>query len=278
MTASAAVDRCWSVMWSLLRGAAQLKQPHEAELGRRYVEVVSENLGQPGFRELLITAHDVDARRDLIFALVAEGRRRNLVRRPTSEAADGRRAEVVDLAGTGRGHLSDAVAAALAVPLATEWHSLIFEPDAYWRGETHRVGDRPASLIRLVDELIELGARQILLVSATAAAPGAHALAPPRLHGRARLGEYLQSSEAAVVRDATTTTGGVRIFTIQPVHNPIGPFDFEGGFDDRSHRWLPLTELMSRGYEDAYRQFIGPVVGASGERLQPPLTGRRSSN
>jgi hypothetical protein len=29
----------------------------------------------------------------------------------------------------------------------------------------------------------------------------------------------------------------------------------------------PLKELMDRGYEDAYRQFIEPVVGASGEQL-----------
>jgi len=74
-------------------------------------------------------------------------------------------------------------------------------------------------------------------------------------------------SEAAIFRDATTTTGGVRIYTIRPVHNPIGPFDFAGGFDDRSHRAQPLAELMARGYEDAYHQFVEPVVGASGERV-----------
>ena len=28
-----------------------------------------------------------------------------------------------------------------------------------------------------------------------------------------------------------------------------------------------LDELMERGYEDAYRQFIEPVVGASGDRM-----------
>ena len=28
-----------------------------------------------------------------------------------------------------------------------------------------------------------------------------------------------------------------------------------------------LDELMERGYEDAYRQFIEPVLGASGERI-----------
>ena len=170
-----------------------------------------------------------------------------------------------DLAGVAREYLPDAVAAALSVPLATDWRSVTFAPDAYWRGETHRLCDRPGSLVRLVDELIDLGVEQIVLVSAAPESPGPHALATPRLDGRGRLGEFVQSSEAAILRDATTTTGGVRMFTIRPAHNPIGPFDFAGGFDDRSDRRQPLAELMNRGYEDAYHQFIEPVVGASGE-------------
>src|SRR5262249_26418144 len=84
LSSTAAVDRCWRVMWDLVRGAAQLPQPTPAELGRRYAEMLAENLGQPGFRELVVTVHDVDARRDLVFALVAESRRRDLVRRATS--------------------------------------------------------------------------------------------------------------------------------------------------------------------------------------------------
>jgi len=267
LSSASVIDQCWHVMWDLLRGAAPLKQPPQAELGRRYVEMLADNLGQPGFRELLIGVHDVDAHRDLVFALVAESRRRSLVRRPTSTAADSRRAEVFDLAGVARDYLPDAVGAALSVPMATDWRSVTFAPDAYWRGETHRLCDRPGCLIRLVDELIDLGAEQIILVSAAPQSPGPHALAAPRLDARARLGEYMQSSEAAIVRDATTTTGGVRMFTIRPAHNPIGPFDFHGGFDDRSHRRQGLGELMNRGYEDAYHQFIEPVVGASGERM-----------
>src|SRR5262249_5744277 len=149
-----------------------------------------------------------------------------------SDAAEARRAEVFDLSGVAREHLPDAVAAALTVPLATDWHPVTFAPDAYWRGETHRLGDRPACLIRLVDELVDLEVEQIVLASAAPAAPGPHALAAPRLDGRGRLGEYVVSSEAAVVRDATTTTGGIRIFTIRPAHNPTGPFDFDGGYDD----------------------------------------------
>ena len=220
--------------------------PH-ADLGRRYTEMLTENLGQPGFRELLLAVHDVDAHRDLIFAVVAESRRRDLFRRSTTESADARRAEVFDLAGVARDHVVDAVAAALTVPLATDWHAVTFPPDAYWRGETHRLGDRPANLIRIVDELIDLGVEQIVLVSAAPESPGPHALADVRIDGRGRLGEYVQSTEAGVLRDATTTTAGVRIFTIRPAHNAIGPFDFGGGYDDRSHRRQPLTELMSHG-------------------------------
>jgi hypothetical protein len=44
--------------------------------------------------------------------------------------------------------------------------------------------------------------------------------------------------------------------------------DFRGVRDERSDRGYSLAELVDRGYEDAYRQFIDPVVGASGERIQ----------
>lgn len=269
LSATPAIARCWNGVWDLVRGAAQLKQPHASELGRRYTELLTENIGQPGFRELLIVAHDVDAGRDLVFALVSETRRRGLVRRATTRAAEARQAEVLDLSGLAREHLSDAVGAALTIPLATDLHPIRFAPDSYWRGETHRLCDRPASLERLVEELTALAVEQVVLVSSAPESPGPHALAQPRLEGRARIGEYLQSSEAATVRDVIERVRdtGLRIFTIRPQHNPIGPFDFDGGFDDRSDRPQPLAELMSRGYQDAYHQFIEPVVGASGERV-----------
>jgi hypothetical protein len=231
--------------------------------------MLSDNLGQPGFRELLIAVHDLDAHRDLVFALVSESRRRGLFRRPTSAEADVRRAEVFDLAGASRDHLADAVGAALTIPLASDAHFITFAPDAYWRGETHRICDRPGSLLRLLDELIELGVEQMVLVSAAPESGGPHELRAPRVDGRGRLGDYLQSADAAIVRDVMRAAAarGARIFAIRPAHNPIGPFDFRGGFDDRSDRRQPLAELMSRGYEDAYRQFIEPVVGASGDRV-----------
>jgi hypothetical protein len=258
-------------MWDLLRGAAALREPPPAELARRYVDLLVDNLGQPGFRELLVAVHDLDAHRDLVFALVEESRRRNMIRRGSTVAADARRAEVLDLSGSARGHLADAMAASLSVPIVTDPHTMTFAPDAYWRGETHRLCDRPGSLTRILEELADLGVEQAVIVSASPELLGPHALAAGRLDGKGRVGEYLQSAEAAAVRDAARLAAarvtGLSTFTIRPGHNPIGPFDFGGEYDDRSDRRQPLTELMSLGYEDAYHQFIEPVVGASGERV-----------
>ncbi len=268
LAAEPGIEHCWGVMWDLIRGATRLRPPSRVDLARRYVELLIENLGQPGFRELFVTVHDLDARRDLVFALVSDPRRRDLLRRATSEEADARRAEVFDLAGLARDHLSDAVAASLALPLGAEPHPVTFATDGYWRGETHRLCDRPGSVLRLIEELAFVEVEQIILVSAVADSPGPHALAPARLDGRGRIGEYLQSFEAAAVRDASQwSIDTAQVYVVRPAHNPVGPLDFDGGFDDRSDRRQGLAELMSRGYEDAYHQFIEPVVGASGERV-----------
>jgi hypothetical protein len=269
LTAEPAIALCWATLWELIRGATQLKEPARIDLARRYAELLADNLGQPGFRELLIVAHDVDAGRDLVFALVHEGRRRDLLRRARSEDAEARRAAVLDLAGIGRDHLPDAVAGALTVPLASSFHAIHFSPDGYWRGERHRLADRPSALGRVVAELSDLHVEQIVLVSSAPESPGPHTLAAVRLDGRGRIGEYLRSTEAAIVHDvvAQVRNGEPRIYVIQPEYNPIGPLDFADAFDDRSARRPSLTELMSRGYEDAYRQFIEPVVGASGDRV-----------
>ncbi len=254
-------EHCWRVLWQRL-GGGQVKRPPPAELSRRYAELLADNLDQPGFRELVIVVHDLDAHRDLVCALVAEHRRGAFFRRATSTEAEVRRAEALDLAGASREFVADAVAGALAVPLVTEPHPLRFQPESFWRGETHRLCDRPASLGRLLDELADLDVEQVILVSAAPEAPGPHTLAAPRLDGRGRVGEYLQSAESAAVSDAARSAAArlSRVFVVRPAHNPIGPFDVAGGFDERSDRRQSLGELMSRGYEDAYRQFIEPIV------------------
>jgi hypothetical protein len=233
--------------------------------------MLTENVGQPGFRELLIVAHDLDARRDLTFALLSEGHRIRFFGRRTarSEHTDA----MLDLAATGRDHVLDALAAALALPLATEPHVITFAPEAYWRGESHRLCDRPSSTARLLEEVAAAGVEQVILVSAAPALEGPHSLTPARGDAKGRGNELLVSMETAALRDAHATAAGAGlfpggVFQIRPPHNPLGPLDFAGCYDARSDRQQTVAELVDRGYEDAYRQFIEPIVGASGEVVE----------
>src|SRR5262245_43394583 len=236
--------------WAFIHGATPLPQPPADELSRRYGELLAENLGQPGYRELILTAHDLETRRDLVFALINADGRAKFFGAHSGELDGGRRAELVDLAGTGRDHVMDAIAAALSVPILTEPHLVTFGTDTFWRGETHRACDRPAALVRLLEEVSAAGAEQVIMVSADAPLDRAHALSARQVDPRALLADYLAGEETASTRDALTALfdrfSGV--FQIQPAHNPIAPFDFAGSYDERSDRVQPLKELMDRGY------------------------------
>jgi hypothetical protein len=93
---------------------------------------------------------------------------------------------------------------------------------------------------------------------------------------RGRSAEPLVSFEAAGLRDVLEHSAGrfAGLFVIRPAHNPVGPLDFGGVYDERSDRRYTLGELVDRGYEDAYRQFIEPVVGGSGDRLEAVYKGQ----
>ena len=258
-------------LWTLMRGAASITRPGPTDLGQRYTELLTENLGQPGFCELLVTAHDLDGRRDLVFALLSEPYRRRFFGRRVGESEGDRHLEALDLAGGARRHGFDALAAALSLPAATEPWLVRFTSGSSWRGETHRVCDRPDAIGRLLDEVARAGAEQVILVSASPGPTGPHALGAGRRDGRGRIGEALSASESAAVRDAVTSRAGLfqAVFEIHPTHNPLGPFDFAGCYDERSDREQALAELLDRGYDDGHQQFVGPVVGASGEQIEP---------
>lgn len=264
------IDRCSAELWNLIRGAAPLASPPADELGRRYLELLAENLGQPGFRELLLTVHDVDARRDLIFGLLGTSYRGRFFSRPGVEANATRSVEAFDLMGAARDHALDALNAAVAVPAACESHLITFAPEGPWRGETHRVCDRPGALQRLIEEVAAAGAEQIVIVAASPLPGRPHELSAGRADVRGRASEPLAAFEAAALRDVVEHAAGrfAGLFMIRPVHNPVGPLDFAGIYDERSDRIHTIAELVDRGYEDAYRQFIEPVVAATGDRIE----------
>jgi hypothetical protein len=258
-----------SAVWQLIRGAESVTPPPLDRIGGRYADVLIESLGQPGFRELIVIATDVDSRRDLIGALVSEAYAPPfMAARPDRD----RRAEVLDFAGAGRERAIDLVAAALTPAVGFDPWLVTFAPDSHWRGETHRMIDRPGTVHRLLEEVAAAGVTQIVVVSACAVESDPHHLRAAPLDPRQRLGEFIVAAEAAALRDALEMAR-LRfdaVFTIRPAHNALGPFDFAGAYDQASDRRQEFTELIDRGYEDASHQFIAPVVGASGEYLAQP--------
>jgi hypothetical protein len=267
-----AVSAGLTALWHILRGGAAIGAPDAADLGRRYTDLLAEHLGSPGFRELVLVVHDLDVRRDMVFGLVREPYRRALFAATTATAA--RRAEAHDLGGLAREQVADVLAAALTPPALCQPRLVTFATDTLWRGESHRLADRPASLGRLVEEAAAAGAEQMILVSAAPVPAGPHELRPVRDDALGRVGEQLASAESAAVADALRQLQGRfhGTYVIRPAHNPVRPLDLSGATDERSDREFSLAELMELGYEDAYRQFIDPVLGASGERLQEPTT------
>ena len=263
--ATRAVQVFSQTIWQLIRGASRDPQP-PPDSGRRYADVLADSLGQPGFRELMIVATDLDARGDVVAALLREPYRRDFM---APRAGRERRAEAFDLAGAGREHALDLMAAALTPPVVCEPRLVTFASDGFWRGETHRLCDRPGAVLRLFDELAAAAVSQLIVVTAIPTAFVPHRLRTPRLDVRSRLGEFLAASEAAALHDAINVAR-LRFDTcylIRPAHNPVGPFDGNGAYDEASDRRHSIAELTERGYEDAYHQFIEPVVGASGDQM-----------
>ncbi|MGE5360346.1 MAG: patatin-like phospholipase family protein [Bacteroidales bacterium] len=268
-------------VWRALAGGPIGKQPDDRDLSARYSELLADNLGQPRFRELLLVVHDLDARRDLAFALLGDRLRKDFFGKRVFASSSGaaeslrgrpRNAEAFDLAGLARDRLLDVLSASLRLPVATDAHEVAFPVDGYWRGETHRLVHRPESISRLIEEATEAGAVQIIVVTAVAEPSGPHTRGVRDGDARSRIGEYLSSAEGAAVRDAVrgALDASKQIYLVQPAYNPLNALDFAGRYDTLSDRQFTLAELVERGYEDAYRQFIEPVVAAGGEQLGQP--------
>jgi patatin-like phospholipase len=254
-------------LWKLVRGASHEPRPAQAEIGRRYVDVLTDNFGQPGFREVLVGVHDLDARRDLVGSVLPPPARAAFEERRA--AAGAREAEVVDFTGPQRELVVDFLIGALRPPIVVAPQPVHFPMESYWRGEIHRLCDRPELAFRLVDEVAGVGVEQVILVCPAPPPAQPHGMRGRPIDVRARIGELVRSIETAVLHDCATiaATRFSGVFVIRPGHNPIGPFDFAGVYDEASDRQRTARELIQQGYDDAYRQFIEPVV-AAGERLE----------
>ncbi len=285
LDAGPGLERLKRSLWAVARGVALSGgAPSEAELGRRYVALLSENLGEPGFRELVLRAADLDRGDALAFVLLRDGHGGR------STAREGVLADAVDLrAGGNDALLFDALATGLLCPMAMPLRRVSFPKGAVHAGETHRLTDSTFAGGCGIREALAAGAEQLIVVTGVPerVAPLARRRGPlARLDGAVRA---LERRAAGEVDDAWRVNrmigtlgnrGGDRraswedpatgraysdvdLWVIRPERRALGPMELDGASDPSTEVLQTTDDLLELGFRDAYRQFVEPVVGQS---------------
>jgi hypothetical protein len=294
--------RLADALWHVARGSAvSTRAPGEADLGRRYVALAAENLGQPGFRELIVRTADLETGGVLPFVLLGpEGRQAF-----ATAAAPGRRARGLGLAGavdlTAPDYaelLFPAVFTGVLPPFTAGLARVSFPKGGLHAGETHRLSDATlAGGCGLAEELAA-GAEQVIVA---APLPDAHNPGHRRRGPRAAAGAALATLErqavesellAAERNNRMVETLGHRaedgrrawedpatgrthheftLYVVRPARRALGPLDLDGVEDPATEVVETVDDLIEQGYRDAYRTFVEPVVGAAPEGARPPV-------
>jgi hypothetical protein len=269
-------------IWGLSGGAAvRGGPPEDGELGRRYVALLSENLGEPGFRELVLRTADLDRGGALAFALLREG---------TEKGRGPALAGAVDLRLPGQDVLFfDALATGLLCPLAMPLRRVSFPKGSPYAGETHRLTESTLVGGSGIAEAVAAGAEQVILVSGVPERPSP----PARRRGpQARLDAAMRALEAQAAREVDDVqrsgrmaatlghrtpdgrgawedpatgqvVGELDLWLIRPERRAVGPRELDGVVDPSTEVRETTEDLVELGFRDAYRQFVEPVVGQS---------------
>jgi hypothetical protein len=278
------LERLRRGLWEVARGAALSgRPPSDAELGRRFVALLAENMGEPGFRELILRSADLERGEALTFVLLGEvsgegGRR----------AREGALADAVDLRAPGHDALLfDAVATGLLCPLAMPLRRVSFPKGGFHGGETHRLTDGTFAPGCGVAEALAAGAEQVIV---TTGVPETPSPVGRRRGPLARIDAAVRALERQAAREVGETerlnrivstlghrTGGGRgawedpatgrvyrevdLWVIRPERRALGPMELDGARDPATEVLETTTDLLEQGWRDAYRQFVEPVVG-----------------
>jgi hypothetical protein len=286
-------DRLLEALWEIARGSAiSSRPPSEAEVGRRYVSLLSENLGQPGFRELILRTADLETGGPLPFVVLEDAHRATFAaaraRGPRSrmEGVPG----AIDLRAPGHDALVfDAVMTGLLPAGVVPVRRVSFPKGGLFAGESHRLAESGLAGGSGLAEAIAAGAEQILVVTAT---PEEARPLPRRRGARALADGVLGTLERqAVEADLDwverinrivdtlghhTDDGGrgwqdpatgrvyrsVALYVIRPDRRVLAPLDLDGAEDPATEVRATVADVLDLGYRDAYRLFVEPVVGA----------------
>jgi hypothetical protein len=272
-------------LWSIARGASLSGgPPSEAELGRRYAALLTDNFGEPGFRELVLRTADLDRGDALAFVLLGE--------RKAGEAGPRVReaglADAVDLRAPGHAALVfDAVATGLLCPVAMPLRRVSFPKGGLYAGETHRLTDATFVPGSGIAEALAVGAEQVIVVTGV---PEDRLPLARRRGPRARMDAAVRTLEQQAAGELSTvdrlnrivSTLGHRgsdgrgawedpasgriyrevdLWVVRPERRSLGPMEFDGARDPDTEVVQSVEDLLEQGWRDAYHQFVEPVVG-----------------
>jgi hypothetical protein len=272
-------------LWEIARGAALSGgPPSEAELGRRYAALLSENLGEPGFRELVLRTADLDRGEGLTFALL----RKDDVEPESGRLRNGTLADAVDLRMPGRDALLfDAVSTGLLCPMAMPLRRVSFPKGGIYGGEIHRLTDATFAPGAGIAEALAAAAEQVIVVTGVPEAPaplarrrGPHARMDAAMRALERQAAR-ELGEAERLNRIVSTLGHrggdgrgawedpargrvyreVDLWVVRPERRALGPMELDGARDPATEVVQTTEDLLEQGWRDAYRQFVEPVVG-----------------
>jgi hypothetical protein len=292
-------ERLLEALWEIARGPAISRAPSEAELGRKYVSLLAENLGQPGFRELILRTADLETGGPLPFVLLDDAHRSAFA----SARARGPRSRLeglpnaVDLRVPGYDALVfDAVMTGLLAPGVVPVRRVSFPKAGIFAGESHRLTEAGLAGGSGLSEAIAAGAEQILFVTAApeearplARRRGARALADGVLATLERQAVEVDLRATERLNRLVETLGhrtddggrgwqdpatgrlyrAIDLYVIRPDQRMLAPLDLDGSEDPATEVRATTSDLVELGYRDAYRLFVEPVVGAVPETPAP---------
>ena len=302
---SRAEERLRVALWAVARGpAVSADAPGAEELSKRYTALLAENLGQPGFRELILRGADLETGAAFPFVLLED------VHRAAFVAARSRGVRVrgdgipgaVDLRRAGyEGLFFDATMTGLLPLLGAPVRRIAFPRGGVHAGEVHRLADAALAGGSGLSEALTAGAEQVIIVTGVPE----EAQVPPRRRGPRALADGMLAvlERRAVDHDVEgaermnrmvetlghrSEDGGrgwedpatgrvyrdIGVYVIRPERRALGPLELDGARDPASEVIETLDDLAERGYHDAYRLFVEPVVGG-GEPA--PRTGREDA-
>ncbi len=265
-------------------GASIGDRPSGPDLGRRYTSFLAENLGEPGFRELVLRTADLDSGEALSFVLLRDAEAGGPVER------QGALLGAVDLRLAGhQGLFFDALATGLLCPLSMPLRRVSFPKGAVHGGETHRLTDGSFVPGAGIAEALAAGAEQLIVVLGV---PETSTPLARRRGPLARIDASLRTLEAQAVREIDAVerwnrlvgtlghrspsgrgawedpaTGEVHeevdLWVIRPSRRALGPMELDGARDPATEVVQTTDDLVELGFRDAYRQFVEPVVGQS---------------